>query len=109
LTLSGKLNGTLSATTSTLIATFSGAHSIQLDGHVYVLNFPALHISAPTTPQQTLVAQAHVNDPGHKPGGSGGDVQGAPEPTSLVLGGLGCSLLGLGSWWKSRRPAPTNA
>jgi hypothetical protein len=115
LTLSGRLNGDLTATGSSLIANFTGAHSIKLDGHEYVLNLPAMHISAPGTPQQTVVATIHVNDPDHNPGpppnpgGSGGGVQGAPEPTSLVLGGLGCSLLGLGGWLKRRRLTPPKA
>ena len=108
LTLSGKLNGTLTQSTSSLVATFNGAHSIQLDGHVYVLNIPALHISAPGTAQQTLTVDIHVNRPDHNPGpppnpgGSGGGVKGVPEPTSLVLGGLGCTLLSLGGLWKGR-------
>lgn len=29
----------------------------------------------------------------------------SPEPVSLLLGGLGCTLLGVGGWWKKRRHA----
>ncbi|HEY7308059.1 MAG TPA: hypothetical protein VH643_01745 [Gemmataceae bacterium] len=114
LTLSGALNGTLTATTSSLIATFSGANSIQLDGHVYALSIPALQISPPGTAQQTLTANISVNTPpvNNPPpppnsGGSGGGVNGVPEPTSLVLGGLGSTLLSLGGLCKRRRTSPS--
>ncbi|HEY7426762.1 MAG TPA: hypothetical protein VH682_21175 [Gemmataceae bacterium] len=125
LTFSGSIGGTLSASQSTLVNTLSpSSSSLTLDGHVYTVSIPSVTLGPPSSPQQNILANVTVSNgptnppppppqpptnPGGNSGGSnpGGGVQGAPEPTSLVLGGLGWSLLGAGCWWKrSRRSSP---
>ena len=54
----------------------------------------------PTTPTPPPPPPSPPSGPG-----GGGGVKAAPEPASLVLGGLGWSLLGIGGWWKRRRPS----
>jgi hypothetical protein len=117
LTFSGAIGGTLSATNSTLVNTLSpSSSSLTLDGHVYTVSIPSTSLGAPTSPQQNILANVTVtnaptdpppvnNPPPPPPTTPGGSIQGAPEPTSLVLGGLGWSLLGAGCWWKRARRA----
>ncbi len=111
LTLTGSLTGNLNANGSNVTASFAGANTLTLDGHRYIVSVPALHLTAPNTPQQALVASVRVipDVPGGGTGGGGGPPGPAvstPEPASLVLGGLGLSLLGMVRGWKRlRRPA----
>ncbi len=110
LTFTGSISGGLSPNSSSLVNTFADTtKSLTLDGHKYTVTLPSSVSLAPTTsPQQNIVATVSVSDAnggGSNPGGGGpqgGGVQGAPEPASLVLGGLGFSLLGVGGWWKRR-------
>jgi hypothetical protein len=126
LNLSGTVSGNLTATSSSAVASFSGPSSLTLGGHVYTVSTPSLNLANSGTPQQTLMANISVADaptggppttptppPPPPPGGpsgpgGGGGVNAAPEPASLVLGGLGWSLLGIGGWWKRRRPSRPN-
>jgi hypothetical protein len=120
LNLSGMVSGNLTATSSSAVASFSGPSSLTLGGHVYTVSTPSLNLANSGTPQQTLMANISVTNaptggppttptppppPPSPPSGPGGGVKGAPEPASLVLSGLGWSLLGIGGWWKRRRPS----
>lgn len=129
LNFAGSIAGTLSATASTLVNTLSPAsESVTFDGHKYTVSIPSVSLAAPTSPQQNIMANVVVSNvnsggaggntgngggtgsqpgsgsgsPPGGPGGSGG-ISGVPEPTTLVLGGLGFTLMGLGCWRKPRR------
>ncbi|HWG41456.1 MAG TPA: hypothetical protein VN688_01630 [Gemmataceae bacterium] len=98
LTFHGAIGGSLSPTSASLTNTFTDTQqSLTLDGHVYTVTLPpSLSLADPTKPQQSLTATVSVTN---------GPISGVPEPASLVLGGLGFSLLGVGGWWKrGRRP-----
>lgn len=100
LLLKGALQGKLTATSSSVANTITGPMSLTLDGHVYTVSIPSLVLSAPGTPQQTLTATVTVSN---VPPGGGSQT---PEPTSLLLGGLGLGCAGIGCGWKRlRRPA----
>jgi len=99
LTLKGALQGKLTATTSSVMNTITGPTSLALDGHLYTVSIHSLLLTAPGTPQQTLTATVTVSN---IPPGGGSHT---PEPTSLLLGGLGLTCAGIGCWWKRlRRP-----
>lgn len=102
LSFTGSIGGGLTPTSSTLTNTYSATQkSLTLDGHVYTVTLPAsMALSGPLTPQQNITASVSVSNA----------VASAPEPASLLLGGLGFSALGLGGWWRRlRRPAPRPA
>lgn len=125
LTLAGMLTGSLNANGSNVTASFAGPSSLTLDGHRYTVSVPSLQVASPNTPQQSLVASIHVSGattgggttppPGPPPVvapptvpavGSPPPAASTPEPSSMVLGGLGLSLLGMVRGWKRlRRPA----
>jgi hypothetical protein len=112
LNFTGALNGSLTATTSSLIASFTPVMSngLTFDGHTYSVTIPSLTLAAPTSMQQNIMANVSVSASG---GGSGGSppphTNGTPEPTSLLLGSLGFSCFGLRYWWKRRRLTQTIA
>lgn len=93
----GSISGNLSPTSSSLVESFAVTQkSLTLDGHVYTVTLPSsTALAPPTSPQQNIMAKVSVTN--------GGGGQGTPEPTSLILGGLGVTLAGLGGWWKRRR------
>jgi hypothetical protein len=103
LSFTGSISGTLSPTSSTLVETFAVTQkSLTLDGHIYTVTLPSsVALAPPTSPQHNIMATVSVSN-------SGG-VQGVPEPTSLMLGGLGVCLMGLGGWWKRRPKAARQA
>jgi hypothetical protein len=117
LTFAGLINGTLTATGSALTNTFLSPMTQQLTigQHVYTVTMdPAMtHLLPPGSATPPLldatvqVANVTPNTGGSGgtggTGGSGGTAGNTPEPASLVLGGLGFSLLGVGSWWKRTR------
>lgn len=109
LNFTGSLTGSLSATSSSLVNTFTPvtSNTLTLDGHTYAVTLPQMTLAAPTAPQKNLVASISVDgsNNGGNPGGGtnpGGGVHAAPEPASLVLGSLGFSCFGLGCWCKRR-------
>jgi hypothetical protein len=102
LNFTGTLNGALTATTSSVVASFTPvtSNSLTLDGHTYTVTIPPTTLAAPTSPQQDIRASVSVSNGGGTTGGS------TPEPTRLVLGSLGFSCFGLGCWWKRLRRRP---
>ncbi len=104
LNFNGSIGGNLSATASSLLNMLTSASpSLTLDGHIYTVNIPSVTLAPPTSPQQNILATVSISN---VTGGGTGDPHGpssTPEPTSLVLGGLGFSLFGIGGWWKRRR------
>jgi hypothetical protein len=109
LTFSGTISGGLSASHSTLANTFSASSpaSLTLDGHTYTVSIPTTNLLSPQTSQANIFATVSVQDVTNNPPPvnnppPGGGTHGTPEPASLVLAGLGFSLLGTGRWWSSR-------
>jgi hypothetical protein len=121
LSLAGTLTGSLNANGSNLVASFAGPSSLTLDGHQYTVSVPSLQVASPNTPQQTLVASLHVSGattgggttpppgpppvvvPPPVPAVSTPPAASTPEPTGLVLGSLGLSLLGMARGWQRLR------
>lgn len=97
LNFAGSLAGALSATSSSLVNTLTPvtSNTLTLDGHKYTITIPNVTLAAPTSPQQDIMASVSVTP--STPVGNG-----TPEPTSLLLGGLGFSCFGLRCWWKRR-------
>ncbi|HEY7328671.1 MAG TPA: hypothetical protein VH592_13590 [Gemmataceae bacterium] len=114
LNFTGSLNGSLTASTSNVVASFAPvtSNSISFDGHTYTVTIPSLLLDPPNNPQQSILASIAVTDTP-----SGGDTpppppphsNGTPEPTSLLLAGLGLSCFGAERWWKRRRLTETIA
>jgi hypothetical protein len=109
LTFTGSISGGLSQNSSTLVNTFANpTQSLTLDGHKYTVTLPSsTTLAAPGSNQQNIAATVSVSNASG--GGGGGPPSNTPEPASLVLGGLGFSLLGMGGWWKRRRPEQRTA
>ncbi|HTU90820.1 MAG TPA: hypothetical protein VMF69_12145 [Gemmataceae bacterium] len=115
LNFTGSLSGSLTATTSSLIASFAPvtSNSLTLDGHTYTVTIPSVTLAPPTSPQQDIMASVSVSNASSGGGGtnpgSPGQMTGTPEPASLMLGSLGFSCLGVRYWWKRRRLTRTAA
>jgi hypothetical protein len=107
-TFAGQINGTLTASGSALTNTFLSplTQQVTIGQHVYSVTIdPATTRLLPpgsATPP-LLDALVTVSNGSQNGGGNGGTAGNTPEPASLVLGGLGISLLGVGSWWKRTR------
>ena len=123
LNLAGTLAGSLNANGSSVTASFAGPSSLTLDGHQYTVSVPSLQLLS-NAPQQSLMASIQVSGAAQGGGSGGGGHHHAPppvpavntpppvstppaantpEPTGLVLGGLGLSLLGMARGWKRLR------
>jgi hypothetical protein len=107
-TFTGALSGTFSTTSSNVANTFTGPTSQQLTlgGHVYTITIGPYAPPGPPGAANSGTISAHVavDDNGGGGGGSGGGGGGgdSPEPSTLVLSGLGLSFLGMASWRKRR-------
>lgn len=124
LSFNGSVSGSLSATTSSLIASFTpvSSNTLTLDGHTYTVTIPSATLASPTSPQQDIMAIVSVANAsgggspgggnpggGSTGGGTPGQGSGTPEPASLLLGSLGISCLGARYWWRRRRLTGTAA
>jgi hypothetical protein len=117
LNFNGSLNGSLTATTSSLIASLTPAtsDSLTFDGHTYTVNIPSLTLDAPDNAQGIPNPQGYILANVTVANASGGSppppphTNGTPEPTSLVLGSLGFSCFGVKCWLKRRRLTRTIA
>lgn len=105
LDFSGKLNGSLSSTSSSLFNTITPVtSSVSLDGHTFTVSIPKVELAAPSAVQQDILANVTVSNGSLAGGHDGGThTSSSPEPASLLLGSLGFSCFGLGCWWKRRR------
>jgi hypothetical protein len=104
LTFSGTLKGTLTATASTLVNKFGHPFTkhLKLGGHQYFvtidpgqLNLPAPGAGSPAQVNGLVTIRGNPNPP---PG------QQTPEPSALVLAGVGLCSAGL-AWRRLRRAA----
>jgi hypothetical protein len=113
LNFTGFLNGSLTKTTSNIVASFAPvvSNSLTFDGHTYTVNIPSLTLLPPTSPQQDIMASVSATNasgsPPPPPGGGNGSS--TPEPASLLLGSLGFTCFGASCWWKRRRLTQTIA
>ena len=111
----GSLTGTMTATTSTIVDSFTPvtSNSLTLDGHTYTVKIPTVTLAPPTSPQANVLASVSVASAGGgvpsspPPSSPPPPSNSTPEPTSLLLSSLGISILGIGRWWKCRRLAYT--
>jgi hypothetical protein len=99
-TFTGMFNGTFSTTSSNLANTFTGLtqQQLTLGGHVYTITIGPYAPPGPPGAANAGTISAHVNVDDNGGGGSGD----SPEPSTLVLSGLGLSFLGMASWRKRR-------
>jgi hypothetical protein len=125
LTFDGEFNGTISAKSSDITNAFTNTvvQSITLGQHLYRVSIGPFTPPAPpgATNSGTISGTAFVtvsNGGGGGSGGTGGATGGgtgggtggtggsggnpSPEPSTMVMAGLGLSILGLMSWRKRR-------
>jgi hypothetical protein len=100
LSFSGAVNGDLSKSATPGVTLNSPAGgSLTLGGNVYTVALEYVPVPAPPgfvgVAPGFLFAQVTATSP-----------QTVPEPTSLVLAGLGLPVVGLAAWRKRRRAAP---
>jgi hypothetical protein len=101
LTFGGFLSGTLSATSANIANTFTGltSQTVQLRFDTYTVTVGSYAPPGPPTASNAGSISAHVRalGPDHNPQGGG---NAAPEPSTLLLSGVGLGLVGLGRWIK---------
>jgi hypothetical protein len=102
LTFTGKLGGTFSASNSNITNTFTGTttQTVTLGNFDYTISFPANYYSPPGPPLASNAGSisAHVAiTPATIVVGS------LPEPSTMVLSGLGLALMGAARLRKRRQ------
>ena len=107
LTFSGLFNGTVTATKVSLSTVFTGSTSLsaQLGGNTYVVSIgPFSNPSGPGDPADgSGFIHASVRVTAGDTGGGGGGIHNTPEPSSLVLTGIG--MVHMACWYRRRRAA----
>jgi hypothetical protein len=111
LTFTGKLSGTFSAANSNITNVFNSptTQMIVLGGNNYSVTIGPYSPPGPPSASNAGSIAAHVDvvagTGGGGTGGGGGGIQDVPEPSTMLLAGLGLSLVG-GVAWRKRRLAP---
>src|SRR5581483_8755409 len=110
LTFSGVFSGELSARSANIKNSFSGetTRTVTLGGNTYQVSLSNDLYSPPGPPGISNAGSisAHVevtpasDDTGGGPGGGPSDT---PEPSTMLLSGLGLSVLGAASWRRQQR------
>src|SRR5262249_4586986 len=105
LTFAGEFNGTVSAKSSKITNTFLDptTQSIDLGSHTYTVTMTSYSPPGPPTGSKEGSIGAHVTvNPVDRPPDNPKDT---PEPSTMVLAGLGLSVLGAARWRKRRQAA----
>lgn len=102
LTFQGQFNGTLTTTAAFISNTFTGAttQTLPLGGNLYTVALGPYSPPGPPGDSSSGALSATVSVsalPAAPP------VQDTPEPSGLLLAGLGLGFLGLGCCWRARR------
>jgi hypothetical protein len=103
MTFTGKLSGTFSSANANIINTFTSptTETVVLGGNTYNVTVGPYSPPGPPTASNAGSISAHVAVvPGDN--GGGGGIQDVPEPSTMLLAGLGLSFLG-GAAWRKRR------
>jgi hypothetical protein len=108
LSFGGFFDGTISATSANVKATFTAPlfQTVKLGGHTFTINLGNFAPPGPPAASNAGSISANVAvDQTTSGGGTGGGTGGghAPEPSTLLLSCLGLSSLGLGGWRKWRQ------
>jgi hypothetical protein len=108
MTFTGKLSGTFSANNSNLTNVFNSPtmQSVVLGGNTYTVTIGPYSPPGPPSASNAGAIAAFVTvtpgTTGPGGGGTGPGVSDVPEPSTMLLAGLGLSFLG-GAAWRKRR------
>jgi hypothetical protein len=110
----GKLSGTFSKDSSNITNAFDPnsplTRTVTLGNDIYTVTMGAYSPPGPPSASNAGSIGAHVDvvaaggpGPGPGPGPTPGPVEESPEPSTLLLSGLGLSFLGAAGWRKHRK------